>query len=83
MIAVMWAAQPSWQFWRVTPTTLSRSKRPALDPRSDRLTRTSSDSLSVGLGGWFKANATGRGIFVIGVIVVALVAGALAQGWVG
>lgn len=41
------------------------------------------DSLSVELGGWFKANATGRGIFVIGVIVVALVAGALAQGWVG
>lgn len=43
----------------------------------------SKDSLSVELGGWFKANATGRGIFVIGVIVVALVAGALAQGWVG
>jgi len=41
------------------------------------------DSLSVELGGWFKANATGRGIFVIGVIVVALVAGALAQVWVG
>jgi hypothetical protein len=43
----------------------------------------SRDSLSVELGGWFKANATGRGIFVIGVIVVALVAGALAQGWAG
>lgn len=43
----------------------------------------SKDSLSVELGGWFKANATGRGIFVIGVIVVVLVAGALAQVWVG
>lgn len=39
------------------------------------------DSLSVELGGWFKANATGGGVVVIGVILVALGALGLAQFW--
>ena len=39
------------------------------------------DSLSVELGGWFKANATGGGVIVIGVILVALGALGLAQVW--
>ena len=39
------------------------------------------DSLSVELGGWFKANATGGGVIVIGVILVALGAFGLAQIW--
>jgi hypothetical protein len=39
------------------------------------------DSLSVELGGWFKANATGGGVIVIGVILVALGALGLAQFW--
>jgi hypothetical protein len=40
------------------------------------------DSLSVELGNWFKANATGKGVFVIGAILIALAFLALAQVWV-
>ena len=39
------------------------------------------DSLSVELGGWFKANATGAGVIVIGFILVALGALGLVQVW--
>jgi hypothetical protein len=39
------------------------------------------DSLSVELGNWFKANATGRGVFVIGAILVVLALFGLAQVW--
>lgn len=39
------------------------------------------DSLSVEVGGWFKANATGAGVFVIGVILVILAALGLLQVW--
>lgn len=39
------------------------------------------DSLSVELGGWFKAHATGGGVIVIGVILVVLGALGLAQAW--
>ncbi|HEY9234470.1 MULTISPECIES: hypothetical protein [Phenylobacterium] len=41
------------------------------------------DSLTVELGGWFKASATGRGVFVIGVILLFLGALGLAQAWLG
>lgn len=41
------------------------------------------DSLSVELGGWFKASATGRGVFVIGVILLFLGAIGLLQAWLG
>lgn len=41
------------------------------------------DSLSVELGGWFKASATGRGVFVIGVILLFLGALGLLQAWLG
>ena len=36
------------------------------------------DTLSVQVGGWFKASATGRGVFVIGVTLVVLVGGLMA-----
>ncbi len=39
------------------------------------------DSLSVELGGWFKAHATGGGVVVIGVILVVLGVLGLAQAW--
>lgn len=41
----------------------------------------SKDSLSVELGGWFKANATGFGVVVIGVILVVLGGLGLVQVW--
>lgn len=43
----------------------------------------SKDSLSVELGGWFKAHATGAGVIAIPVIVVVVAAVAVAQGWIG
>lgn len=54
---------------------MSAPKKP-IDPASR-------DSLSVELGGWFKANATGRGVFVIAVILLALGALGFAQAWFG
>jgi uncharacterized membrane protein YkgB len=39
------------------------------------------DSLSVELGGWFKANATGRGVFVIGVILTLIGLLSLVEFW--
>ena len=39
------------------------------------------DSLSVELGAWFKANATGKGVFVIGGILVLLAGVGLVQVW--
>lgn len=35
------------------------------------------------VGGWFKANATGAGVFVIGAILVLLAALGLLQLWLG
>lgn len=51
---------------------VTRSKSPASQAR---------DSLSVEVGGWFKANATGGGVIVIGVILVILALIGLAQVW--
>ena len=42
---------------------------------------TARDSLTVEVGGWFKANATGAGVFVIGVILVILAVLGLLQLW--
>jgi hypothetical protein len=39
------------------------------------------DSLSVELGGWFKARATGAGVIAIPVIILVLAALAFGQGW--
>jgi hypothetical protein len=39
------------------------------------------DSLSVELGAWFKAHATGKGVFVIGGILVLLAGVGLVQVW--
>jgi hypothetical protein len=39
------------------------------------------DSLSVELGGWFKAHATGAGVIAIPIVVLVLAGLALAQGW--
>jgi hypothetical protein len=39
------------------------------------------DSLSVELGAWFKAKATGKGVFVIGGILVLLAGVGLVQLW--
>ena len=41
----------------------------------------SRDSLSVEIGRWFKADATGGGVVVIGVILVILALVGLAQVW--
>lgn len=51
---------------------VTRSSRPAPQAR---------DSLSVEVGGWFKANATGGGVVVIGVILVILALVGLGQVW--
>lgn len=56
-----------------TVTTMTTRPKPSGPPAKD--------SLSVELGGWFKANATGGGVVVIGVILVALGALGLAQFW--
>lgn len=40
------------------------------------------DTLSVQVGGWFKASATGKGVFVIGVTLVVLAVLGLAQVWI-
>jgi hypothetical protein len=53
---------------------MSNPKVPARAP--------SKDSLSVELGGWFKANATGKGVFVIGAVLVAIGLLGLAEVWV-
>lgn len=52
-----------------------------MSPRPKPSGSPAKDSLSVELGGWFKANATGGGVIVIGVILVALGALGLAQFW--
>ncbi|CAN7619889.1 hypothetical protein LJR164_004565 [Phenylobacterium sp. LjRoot164] len=49
--------------------------------RSGRPAPQAKDSLSVEVGGWFKANATGRGVVVIGIILVILALVGLAQVW--
>lgn len=48
------------------------SPSPSSSPKSP-------DSLSVKLGGWFEAHATGRGVFAIPAIVVLLVLGAVVK----
>lgn len=40
-------------------------------------------TLSVEVGNWFKANATGGGVLAIPAILVILALVALAQGWIG
>ncbi len=49
--------------------------------RSSRPAPQAKDSLSVEVGGWFKANATGGGVVVIGVILVILALVGLGQVW--
>jgi hypothetical protein len=39
------------------------------------------DTLSVQVGSWFKASATGKGVFVIGVTLVVLAGLGIAQLW--
>ena len=39
------------------------------------------DSLSVELGGWFKAHATGAGVIAIPVIILVVTVAALARLW--
>ena len=39
------------------------------------------DSLSVELGAWFKAKATGKGVFVVGGILVLLAGVGLVELW--
>jgi hypothetical protein len=39
------------------------------------------DSLTVELGGWFKAHATGAGVIAIPIVVLVLAGLAFAQGW--
>jgi hypothetical protein len=51
--------------------------------RSKPPSQPTKDSLSVEVGGWFKANATGAGVFVIGAILVILAALGLLQLWLG
>lgn len=41
------------------------------------------NTLSVEFGNWFKARATGAGVFAIPVIVLVIGCVALARGWVG
>jgi len=52
-------------------------------PTTRKPSEPAKDSLSVELGGWFKASATGRGVFVIGVILLFLGALGLLQAWLG
>lgn len=52
-------------------------------PTPKKPTEPAKDSLSVELGGWFRASATGRGVFVIGLILLFLGALGLAQAWLG
>lgn len=47
--------------------------------RSHRRIRSSVNTLSVRLGGWFEAHATGAGVFAVPLIVVLVLAAALAQ----
>lgn len=42
-------------------------------------TATSSDSLSVKLGGWFEAHATGRGVIAVPIVVLILALAAAAK----
>lgn len=51
-----------------------RPKPPAPDTK---------DSLSVEVGGWFKAHATGAGVIAIPIILLLLAGVALAQVWIG
>ena len=43
----------------------------------------SRDSLSVEVGGWFKAHATGAGVIAIPLLLAVLAAAALAQHFLG
>lgn len=52
-------------------TGMSRSLKPAEKPPRD--------SLSVELGGWFKAHATGAGVIAIPIVVLVVALMALAQ----
>jgi hypothetical protein len=61
---------------RIICTYDLRMSRPKIPPPPP-----AQDSLSVELGNWFKANATGRGVFVIGAILVVLAILGLAQVW--
>lgn len=49
------------------------SARPGSPPDRPR------DSLSVELGNWFKANATGRGVFAIPVLLALVLVAAVAK----
>jgi len=48
-----------------------------------RSARPSRDTLSVKLGGWFEAHATGSGVIAVPVIVVLVLAAAVARLWLG
>jgi hypothetical protein len=50
---------------------------------SKQVEKSDRDSLSVELGGWFKAHATGAGVIAIPVVVLVLAAVALLQGKLG
>ncbi len=52
---------------------MNTRKPPSVPPEAD--------SLSVEVGSWFKANATGKGVFVIGAILIVLACLGLAQLW--
>ena len=49
----------------------------------DRSPSRSHDSLSVELGGWFKAHATGKGVMAIPIVVAVVAATALVRLFVG
>ena len=48
-----------------------------------RSARPPRDTLSVKLGGWFEAHATGSGVIAVPVIVVLVLAAAVARLWLG
>ncbi len=54
---------------------MSRSQPPPVPPNKD--------SLSVEVGGWFKAHATGNGVIAIPIVLILLGAAAFALGWIG
>lgn len=52
-------------------------------PRSHPPTPPAKDSLSVEVGGWFAARATGAGVVALPIVVLLLAAAGLALGWLG
>lgn len=51
----------------------------SMPPRSKLPSPRSRDSLSVEVGGWFKAHATGGGVVAIPLVILLLVAAIVAQ----